>query len=815
MLALGLALLATLPPTIPDPRFGPSSWAVVELRPGLEPSPASGYLVVVPEAVDEAWLGRLVDLASRSPVVGLGVPAGGVVVQYLDGVVVASREEAEAVRGCCPGTALVGAAASPAEALEKLAWGVTSLLVPGQPVWADAVEGAFADPQPARGGGVLLARAGRSSDLAVLVGIPPGFPGGLVELPTAWVASPAELLVGEEKQSLAVEVAGEAARVHLPPLPDGALLVVPRPMPPGGVERVEVTARRELSLGEVLARHHRQVALQKRVVRGFSAWQRLVLRVRVAELDRSFELQLEGPAYDAPDAGRVWELQRARVDGAPWPVDELPELPLVQPKAPPVPPLALELAPSYRYRLIGLSQWEGRQVYVLGFSQEREGERRWGRAYLDAGTFGLVAQEAWQETPRQEVRRSRTVTRNRYWELDGAPLWLPWQVEGDDTAASFGSVATLHRELTLEDLKVNDPAVFARRAEAWQGSRPMLRERRGEVVFLEPDGRGGRREASGGRTQQSFLLGGAFWDRSLEFPLPLAGYQLLDFRFHEDQQLRLFFAGAVNDLAWSRPGAWEVKASAFLQLAPFTESLWRKDEARKGEELYLWRQKLRVGLARQVGSFRLAAEAGVDLLHFSRTSNTSPAFRLPVSTPEASLHLQATWHRGELLAGVQWERGERRTWRRWGFGEPVEPRFSRGGVFARYERNLGPLVKVGVAADLATSRHTDRFSRFSLGGFGGGFFGVPGGRVKADELATLSASLALPAGRQGLELAAHAGWVGNRELAQRAVPVAAAGATVTRRGPWGTVLQASIGWPLVVPGPNAPAVQVVMLRPWR
>lgn len=815
MLALGLALLTALPPAIPDPRLGSSPWALVQLRSEEAVPPAQGYVVVVPAEADREWLARLVELASRAPVVGVGGAAPESVVQYLDGVVVASSEEAEAVRRCCPGVTLVAEAAGPAEALAKLPWGVTSFLVPGEPAWVEAVAGAFADPQPATVGDEALPTAEKPSDLSLLVGIPPGFPGGAVVLPTTWVAATAELVAGEGTQALAVQVKGESAQVSVPALPSGGLLVVPRPLPPGGLQRVEVTAKRDLTLGEVLARHHRQVAGQKRLVRTFSAWQRLVVRVRIQELDRSVELELAGPAFEAGDTGRDWELREARVDGAPWPVEELPELPLVQPKAPPVPPLALELEPSYRYRLVGSSRWEGRPVYVLGFSQQRGEERRWGRAYLDAATFGLVALESWQETPEQDVRRSRTLTRNRFFELDGVPLWLPWRVEGDDTVATFGSVVTVHRELTLEEPQLNDPAFRDRWADAWRGPRPMLRERRGEMVFLEPDGTGGRREAAGGRKRQSFLLAGTYWDPGLDHPLPLVGYQFLDMGFRGDQQLRLFLAGAVNEAAWSRPGTWETKASLFLQLIPFTANLWQRDRERESEEVYLFRQKLRAGVSRHWGSFRLTAEAGADFLHFSRTSETDPAFRLPVSTPETLVGLELVWHQGQFLAGARWERGERLSWRRWGFGEKPEPRFWRGGVFGRYERRFGPLAKVSLAADLATSRHTDRFSQFSLGGFGGGFFGVPGGRVKAEELAKLEAAVAWPWGSHRVELAAHAGWVRNRQWGQNAAPVSSLRVGVNRRGPWGTVLQASLGWPLVVPGPNAPVVQVVLLRPWR
>ncbi len=819
MLNLVLALATALPPIIPDPRFGPSPWVVVHQHPGGEPPAAAGYLVAIPERVEQEWLDRLVALAALGvPVVGLGLPRDATVVQHLDGVVVASREEAAAVRACCPNVTLVGEAATPAQALTMLPWGVSVFLVPGEPRWAQAVAGSFVEPQAARWQGQDLPTAGRALDLSVLVALPPGFAGGAVELATAWVDTEAFLLRDDQEETVPVETHGETTKILLPALPGGGLLRVPRPLPSGGWQQVEVTARRELTLGEILARHHRQAFMQNRLVSSFTGWQRLRLLVRVGELDRSFELELAGPVFFTPNLGRDWELREAHLNGALWPVEDLPELPLIQPKAPPVPPLALELTPSYRYELLGLGEREGRPVYVLAFEGEEKEERRWGRAYVDAATFGLVALEAWQQSPKHEVRRSRTLTRNRFFELDGTPLWLPWKVEGDDVVASFGGVATVHRELSLEHLQINDPQVVRRREGAWQGSQPMLRERRGEVVFLEPDGTGSRREATSRRKRQSFLVGGAFWDASLSFPLPLLGYQLLDFSWRGDQQLRLFLAGAVNDLAWSKPGAWEPKVQAFVQLVPFSQSVWRGDAEAKREEVYLWRQKLRMGLSRQLGAWRLGGEVGADFLHFSRTSHTDPAFRLPPTTAEPIAGFQVLWQKGTLAAGAQWERGERLSWRHWGFAERVEPRFSRSEFFLRYEDTPWPWLKVSFAVDGGRSQKADRFSRFALGGLWGGtsFVGLPSGRVRADDFAAVKGSVGVPLpGGQRLEVVAGAGWVRVHATEKKATPISALGITLNRRGPWGTVLQATLGVPLVAPGPNRPVVQVLLLRPWR
>ena len=131
------------------------------------------------------------------------------------------------------------------------------------------------------------------------------------------------------------------------------------------------------SAAEVLARHQRAAARQEQLVPRWRAEQRLLVRVWVAELSRSFEVVLAGPAFWERGIGRDWEITRAWVDGVAWDPDHLPDLPLIEPQRPPVPPLALRLEPSYRYELAGVEQRQGRRCFALDV---RRRPPRWRRA---------------------------------------------------------------------------------------------------------------------------------------------------------------------------------------------------------------------------------------------------------------------------------------------------------------------------------------------------------------------------------------------------------------------------------------------------
>ncbi len=809
-----LLLAAVLPPVIADPRLGPSSWVVTDLI--NPPPPAEGYLVRLPERVDEGWLARLVQLASgTAPVVALGLPEKESLTLYFDGVVVAQAEQVRELRRCCPGVAAVVTATQPAEAVERLAWGAASLMVAGRPAWAEELRQVLPESQPASWNGGALPTASREEDLALLVGVPPGFAGGPVVLPSTWVAPWAQLLAQGASQELPVTLQGEQAYVRVPPLAGGGLVLVPRPLPPGGWEKVEVRKLRELSVEEVLARHHRQLARQQRLLRSYQGQQRLLLRLRVEQLSRSFELVMVGPVYFDARRGSDWQVRQAWVDGVAWDPKELPELPLLQPQAPPVPPLALELSPSYRYRLEGSEARDGRLFYLVRYEQQAQGHRLWGRAWVDGETFGLAQLELVQESPQGAVRTSRSRTRNYLVWLGGAPLWLPAQVEADDLLAVFGGVVALHRQLTLEGLVVNPPDEAQQVHEAWASREIMFRERAGEVVRLESDGRGGRREAKGERGRQRFLLAGAAWDPSLSFPLPLAGYQLLDFRFRgQDQQLRAFLAGAVNDVAWSRPGRRELSANAFVQAAPFTSRFWHRREEDRRQEVRTLRQHLGASTAVHWGALRLSLGAEVAHLAFGRTRHTDPAFLLPRSGPELLVKAGLAWQKGQWLAQLRAEQGFRPAWSRWGYGEPGRRAFLRAHGLAQWESNPLPLVRAGVGIEVAGSSHTDRFSRFALGSVLAGLAGMPADRVGAEAYAALRFSLAFPLSLQRrVELGWEGAWLRHRRDGYHARPVSGVRLGLSTRGPWRSVLQVQVSMPLVLPGLNRPKASLLLLRP--
>ncbi len=823
-----LAVAPALPPVIPDPRRGPSSWVVVHPGAPVPEAGAAGYLLELPQPPgkpDQQWLEAAVALSTRNvPVVAVGgVAPPAEVLPYLDGYAPdlppAAAEIAD-LAGRLAGVALVVPVADPAGAVTALAAGAASALMASpDPAWVRELAGLLPEPQPAREGGAELATALRSGDLAAVVGIPAGFAGGEVML--AGTSYGQTTVFAGALQRVPLQRRGGEAVATLPALPRGGVLVALRLAEPGSAfESVQVGGERLPSAAEVLARHQREAARQDRLAPRWTAEERLLVRVWVSDLGRSFEVVLAGPAFAERGVGTDWEINRAWVDGVEWNPDRLPDLPLLEPSRPPVPPLALRLEPSYSYRLIGIAERGGRRCFALAFSAAGPtGPVRHGTAFIDAATFGLVELEESAERLPGEVRATHSVTTYRALELGGEPVWLPARHVADDLVSAFGSTATVHRELDIGDVTLNPADFTTRRAAAWRGPHRMLRDAPGGVVNLVPDGKGGRVPEGAVRVAERFLIAGVAYDPGFSYPVPFGGLQIQDFNFRgRGEQLRALVAGVVNDGAWSvRRGGADLSVRAFIQLLPLSSSRFRGGEERKDEQVNVLRQSVGVAAATAVGRVRLLLDLGVNRWDFSRTSTTGDEFVLPHDTFEGVARIEGQAAFGGVTATLTGEAGRRVDWRPWGLagGEAPLSSWERGRLLVVYEKALFPLAKLHLDGEAWAGRNLDRFSAPAPSRFGAlRIRGIASDRVLPERLGVVRASLAVPLSPAvRVEAGVDAGWVRDIDHVYHARPISGVGVGLSAPGPWGTLLEGSVGFPLATPGPRRPTLELFLLRP--
>ena len=703
VVTLLLAAAPALPPVIADPRRGPSRWAFVGVGASAPAAGAEGYLLELPPppaAPGQRWLETAVALAARgAPVVAVGsAPPPAAMRAYLDAFSPEPAPDLAALpdrQTSLGGLPLVVTADDAAAAVAALAAGAAAVLVGRpDPSWEHELAGLLPEPQAARAGGRQLPTAMRAGDLATVVGVPAGFPGGAVALPGAWYGAATLLAGGATPLPLRRRDSGVVA--VLPALPGGGVLVAARPADAGrAFENVEVSGERMPSAAEVLARHQRAAARQEQLAPRWEAQQRLLVRVWVAELSRSFEVTLAGPAFWERGVGRDWEITKAWVDGVAWDPDHLPDLPLIEPQRPQVPPLALRLAPSYRYELAGVESRQGRRCFALTFADTRPGgASRRGTAFIDAATFGLVELDESAENLPGDVRSTRSVTVYAPTRLAPDTVWLPARVSADDLLSAFGGAATVHRELVLTDVALDPVGFAAARSAAYARNHRMLRDTAAGIVPLVPDGKGGRIPGGATRASQRFLIAGVAYDPGLSYPVPFGGLQIQDFNFRgKGEQFRLLAAGVVNDAAWSaRRGRAELSLRAFVQLLPFSNTRYRGGREQEGEAVKTQRQSFGAGVATALGAVRIGLDVGVNRWDFSRDDTAVASFVRPSDTFEGVAKLQAEAALGQTTVSIAGEAGWRQRWRAWGLdGSEVPHRTGSGGSSSSCTRRRSSL----------------------------------------------------------------------------------------------------------------------------
>ena len=146
-------------------------------------------------------------------------------------------------------------------------------------------------------------------------------------------------------------------------------------------ERTGVTAERQLSVGEIIARHQQQQRAQDALVRNYTAHARMQQHFRPTVTDPGYDVSTENRYFVAGDDVE-WEELSFSVNGSKWGADR-PAFPLLQPEKVLSLPLQLRFDEGYRYRLEGAESVDEIDCYVVRFEPVHQREVALPRHGLD------------------------------------------------------------------------------------------------------------------------------------------------------------------------------------------------------------------------------------------------------------------------------------------------------------------------------------------------------------------------------------------------------------------------------------------------
>ncbi|MCZ6727593.1 MAG: hypothetical protein O7A98_09615, partial [Acidobacteria bacterium] len=524
----------------------------------------------------------------------------------------------------------------------------------------------------------------------------------------------------------------------------------------------------------------------------------------------------QGQPYD-------WAWQDFYLNGVKWRGKRIPEIPLVEPDKAATMPIEITFDRDYSYRLRGTETIDDRDCWVIDFEPRAgttAGNRYQGTVWVDRQHFLRVKSRALQLGLTGDVISNEETL--FYTPLDAtgsatdwaaAAFTLPLRVVAQQIFSVLNATTNVEKETLLSEIKINAEDFYQRRKAVYDDSKTtVVRDTEHGLRYLVEDKETGERVVQDEFDRDRlFLVGGVFYDESLDFPLPLAGINYFSFDFRgTGMQANLFFAGVLALGNISNPdflgSRWDLGASLFGIAIPFTNSIFRDGVESVEEEVDLQTSSLSFTLGRPIGNFtKVNLDYRLGLRNFSRTSDSADEFVVPEDHLQHTLGLSARYSRKGYRLRLDGSLNKRSDWASWGLpGQAFDPdsdEFSRWGASLAKIFSLKGFKKIGLELEYLGGENLDRFSKYQFGFFAdSSVHGYQSELVRAEEALGFHGTYGFEIGELlRLDFVADAVWATDEASSLDNELLGGVGIAGTFIGPWQTVVNLDFGVPVAGP----------------
>ena len=238
-----------------------------------------------------------------------------------------------------------------------------------------------------------------------------------------------------------------------------------------------------------------------------------------------------------------------------------------------------------------------------------------------------------------------------------------------------------------------------------------------------------------------FLLGGVFYNRSLDFPIPLAGVNYFNRDlFGKEIQANLFYGGVLTFGNLSDPDLFgsglEGSADIFLQGFSGADRPLRNGREVDREGVDRVGQNLELGLGLPFADhWKVKWTGALRFEGYARDKETRRDFVIPTDTLVTVLGMEAEFNRQAWRVGASIHASERSNWEPWGL--PGNPDFRVDAEdFVHYDAGVSkdfflPLnQKIHAEVTASGGGDLDRFSKYRFDYFGNRLRGFGGAGVR-------------------------------------------------------------------------------------
>jgi hypothetical protein len=599
---------------------------------------------------------------------------------------------------------------------------------------------------------------------------------------------------------------------------------------PGEVQtRVTVGGNRGLTADEIVARERAWKATQDDLVRSYSADLSTSLRFRVAEVNETFDLTIQGPLFKERGQEFDWAWNTFYVNGVKWKGKTLPKIPILQPEKVTTLPLEIELSEDYTYALAGKTVVDGRSAYQIDFIPRKSvGDKPIykGRAWIDAQTFALIRRRSVQQNLKGETLSN--VETEYYRLVPGTQAVLPLEIKGEEVFSTAGRTTAVERSVTLSGVRINPADFVERRTAVYASEKQMVRDTDHGLKYLVPDPAApGARVVEEHTSKKSlFGAGGFFYDGSLSYPVPLLGVQYFNFDlFGKGKQISTFFGGVILTTNYTDPAflgsRFDVGVDVFGFAIPFGDVSYRDGKEIKRERLKHVPAVFQVNVGHPLGPY---VKASLGLFakwdDYQRDSDTAPEFVTPRDAFTLGYEGKLTANVNGFAATLDYSWFHRRNWEFWGI--PGESEFdpsqrdyhkyyaeiSKDYYFTGFRKIHGS-IKYLSGSDL------DRFSRYEFGSFSGNpIRGYQSGALRTREAWVMNLSYGLNIENIiRLEVLYDQGLLNDPVSGFRHSYYSGGGISGQLNGPWNnSLIRFDVGVPVVSHGIHGVSASALILK---
>jgi hypothetical protein len=577
---------------------------------------------------------------------------------------------------------------------------------------------------------------------------------------------------------------------------------------------------------EIIFRHQQAQAAQDAVLQNYVAHVRIEQHFHPSPADPPYNLVTENRLFSEHGAVE-WEELSFELNGAKWTTNR-PPFPLVQAEKVLSLPLDLRLNQDYTYRLDGLDNVGERPAFVIRFDPVEAATHALyrGTVWIDRATYvRLKVQAVETRLNGPVVSNDETQVFEQPGEIDGRPVWLLGRLISKQVFLIAGRSVLIEREVRLSDFALNAPDFDRDRSAARASDRIMYRDTNEGVRYLVKQGE--TRVVSDRLTTsaRAFVLGTDI-DPSLDIPLPIGGFNILDFNFlNRNLQLALLYGGVIvfgniqHANLWG--GRFDASVDFFGLGLKANDDLFDQHGKRSGERVNRIPVAAGLNLGYQITPFqKVTGHYEFKYDAYFRDATTAPGFVIPSSTGTNGAGVGYEYRRRgySLLANAIGYR--RTTWTQWGEGDTFDPRHR---TFTKYDLGLSKdfsfatFHNIHLNGSYFGGQRLDRFSMYQFGLFDATrMHGVPSA-VRFGELGMFRGSYSFNLFEQyRLDLFVDHASGRDPQGDDLWRQVTGTGIRLNLRAPRNTILQVDFGksvLPAVYRGAGSMVLQILLLKP--